>query len=751
MADSERVPRSRFTTVLSGRRDNERLGTFIGVFTPSILTILGVILYLRTGWMVGNVGLVPALAIVAIANAVTLVTAFSVSAVATNMRVGPGGAYYIISRSLGIEWGVAIGIPLFLAMTFSVTLYSFGLAESIAEVWPAAPQRPIAALTVLAVTVLAARGAGVALKLQLPILLGIGLSLIALLIGATSQSAEAIPLWSGIADPVPFWGVFAVFFPAVTGFMAGVSLSGDLKKPARSIPLGSVAAVLTGFVVYLVIPVALALAASSDQLASNNLIWFDIAGPLAFLIFWGIWGAIFSSAVGSVLGAPRTLEAMVDDHILPKALGRSFGPIRGPGIPLLFTAALALVGVALGDLQAIAPLLTMFFLTTYGTVNLVAGIEKLSGDPSYRPTLRVPWWLSLAGAAGCFFVMFLINPLALLIAVALESAVYMYIRRRQMKAPWGDLRRGALLSLIRSSVIQLRRLPDNPRNWRPNIMVFAGEAGKRPDLVRFAEWLGQDRGILTVSELRVGKLEDYAARLAEETAHLNDWLEEIGVTAFGEIDVVEDFEDGAVTAAQANGIAGIESNTVVFGWSDKPERQASVLRVVERLALLQKSVVICRIVPRDWNPGHRTIHVWWGGLQHNGDMLVLFAHLISLNPVWRDAEIVIFNIATSDMTAGPNRRLLERITSASRIPARTEVIVKPPDRTVQEVIWEHSAEADVVLLGLRESDDDEVEAYAARVATLLEGLPSVLLVRNAGAFRGQLLGDLSDEPVDTLE
>ncbi len=751
MADNGPVPRSRFSAVLTGRRDNERLGTFIGVFTPSILTILGVILYLRTGWMVGNVGLVPALAIVAIANAVTLITAFSVSAVATNMRVGPGGAYYIISRSLGIEWGVAIGIPLFLAMTFSVTLYSFGLAESIAEVWPAAPQRPIAALTVLAVTVLAARGAGVALKLQLPILIGIGLSLVALLVGASSQSADSIPLWSGIADPVPFWGVFAVFFPAVTGFMAGVSLSGDLKNPARAIPFGSVTAVLTGFVVYLVIPIALALAATSEELASNNLIWFDIAGPLAFLVFWGIWGAIFSSAVGSVLGAPRTLEAMVDDRILPKGLGRSFRPIRGPGIPLLFTAALALVGVALGDLQAIAPLLTMFFLTTYGTVNLVAGVEKLSGDPSYRPTLSVPWWLSLAGAAGCFFVMFLINPLALLIAVALESAVYVYIRRRQMKAPWGDLRRGALLSLIRSSVIQLRRLPDNPRNWRPNIMVFAGEAGKRPDLVRFAAWLGQDRGILTVSELRVGRLEDHAATLAEDARRLNTWLEEIGVTAFGEIDVVDDFENGAVTAAQANGIAGIESNTVVFGWSEKPDRQASVLRVVERLALLEKSAVICRIVPRDWNPGRRTIHVWWGGLQHNGDMLVLFAHLISLNPVWRDAEIVIFNIATTDMTAAPNRRLLERITARSRIPARTEVIVKPANRTVQEVIWEHSAAADVVLLGLRESDDDEVDAYAARVAALLEGLPSVLLVRNAGIFRGELLGDLSDETIASVE
>ena len=424
MTDSSAVWNSVRLSLSGGRGNQRKLGAFLGVFTPSILTILGVILYLRTGWMVGNVGLLQALLIVVIAHAVTLASALSISAVATNMRVGKGGAYYIISRSLGIEVGAAIGIPLYLAMTFSVALNAFGLAESVGYIWPDAPQRPIAALTILAGALLAARGAGVALRLQLPILAAIAVSLVVLVVGASGSANDSITFLGGTPGGEGFWVVFAVFFPAVTGIMAGVSLSGDLEKPSRAIPVGTITAVLTGFVIYLVVPIILAASATSEELVSNNLIWFDIAGSLAPLILIGLWGAIFASAAGSILAAPRTLEAMVDDRVLPTGLRRRFRYIDGPGLPLLVSVALALVAVVLGDLDTIAPLLTMFFLTTYGTVNLVAGLEQLSGDPSYRPTLKVPWWVSIAAAIACFYVMFLINPLALVIAVTFEIGVY---------------------------------------------------------------------------------------------------------------------------------------------------------------------------------------------------------------------------------------------------------------------------------------------------------------------------------------
>lgn len=740
--------RSRLRRRRGGAGDPRRkvkLGTFLGVFTPSILTILGVILYLRSGWVVGNVGILGAVLIVVVANGVTFATALSLAAVATNMRVGAGGAYYIISRSLGMEIGAAIGIPLFLAQAFSVTLYAFGLAESLQLIWPEVPQRPVAVITVLAVALLATRGAGLALRLQLPIMVGIGLSLIVLTIGIIGGTGPAEPVTAEIPARLPFWEVFAVFFPAVTGIMAGVSLSGDLEHPERSIPWGTIIAVLVGFGVYIAVVVGLGLSADRDQLLTDNLIWFTVAGGLSFLIYPGIWGAIFSSAVGSVLGAPRTLQAMVDDRVLPKSIGRGLGGVEGPGVPLVISLAVALGAVALGDLDAVAPALTMFFLTTYGVVNLVAGIERLAGDPSYRPTWRVPWWVSIAGAFGCFWVMFLINPGALAVAVVVEVGVYLAMRRRAMVAPWGDLRRGALTSLVRSSVLQLRRLPRDPRNWRPNILLFAGHPGRRPGLVQYASWLVQDRGILTVTDLRIGDVSTMGSDLHQYREELNAELDGLGFQAFGEVDVVADFEQGAITIAQSNGIAGIETNTVMFGWSDKVERRASVLSIIETLSGLGISSVVCRPRPLLHPPGSRVIHVWWGGLQNNGDMLALFAHLLSLNADWRSAQITIKSVVTSEMMLQRNQRLLDEVIRNARIDATTSVILKPPDRSVQELICEQSSEADVVFMGLRHVPRGDEADYANRIDSLLDDLPSVLLIRSSGEFQGRLLGDQPED------
>lgn len=721
----------------------EKLGTFLGVFTPSILTILGVILFLRTGWVVGNVGLIGAVTIVIIANAVTFATALSVSTVATNMRVGAGGAYFIISRSLGVEIGAAIGIPLFLAQAFSVTLYAFGLAESLQLIWPDLPLRPTATITVLVVALLAARGADLALRLQLPIMAGILLALVALGVGVVRNMPETVDL-TGSPTGLGFWPVFAVFFPAVTGIMAGVSLSGDLERPERSIPRGSIAAVLVGFVVYLGTVIALGLAASPEELINDNLLWFTLAGGIGFLIFPGLWGAIFSSAVGSILGAPRTLEAMVDDRVLPRFIGKKLPRIDGPGMPLVVSIAVALGAVLLGDLNAVAPVLTMFFLTTYGMVNLVAGVERLTGDPSFRPSMKVPSWISLAGAFGCFWVMFLINPLALAVAVVVEVGVYLIMRRRAMAAPWGDLRRGALMALVRSTVLQLRRLPEDPRNWRPNILLFAGDARKRMALVQFAAWLVQDRGILTVSDLQVGSLEELGPSVQERTESLNRDLDEMGVVAFGEVDVVEDFTTGVIDVAQANGIAGIASNTVMFGWSDKTDRQAEVLRIIERLATIGMSAVICNARPFSTRK-RRNIIVWWGGLQNNGDMLALFAHLMSLNPEWRDAQITLKSIATSDMMMERNRVLLEKVIGAARIDARIDILQRSEDVPISRQIFQESQSGDVVLMGLRATARGDEESYARRLEELAEGLPTVLFIRSAGTFRGRLLGEQPDE------
>ncbi|RMG43755.1 MAG: Na-K-Cl cotransporter [Acidobacteria bacterium] len=734
-----------------GRRRGPRgdgLGAFLGVFTPSILTILGVILYLRLGWVVGNVGLPRALSIVVLADLITLATALSLCSVATNMRVGAGGAYYIISRSLGIEIGAAIGIPLFLAQTFSVTLYAYGFVESLRIAWPGVPLAPAAAVVVLAVGALASRSAEAALKLQLPIMAAIGLSLVVLAVSVIRHAGTSPVAWEGIPGGQDYWSVFAVFFPAVTGIMAGVSLSGDLADPRRAIPRGTLAASLVGFFVYLAVPIALAFAADSKRLARDTLIWFSLAGRGAFLIFPGLWGAIFSSAVGSILGAPRTLDAMVDDRVLPRWLGGSrrgqrSGRSSAPALAL--STGVALAAVALGGLDEVAPVLTMFFLTTYGMVNLVAGLEELGGDPSFRPLMRTPWYVSIAGAAACVWVMFLISRWACVAAIIVEAAVYLAMRRREMSASWGDLRRGALVGLVRAAVLKLKRLPEDPRNWRPHILLFAGDPARRAELVRYAAWLNQERGILTVAKLVVGPIETLAPELDGERARLDEEIENLGVMGFAEVDAVPDFEEGAIAVAQSNGIAGIHSNTVMFGWSEKPERRAATLRIVRRLAMLGKSSVIARLAGSPGGGRRQEIHVWWGGLQRNGDLLLMFAHLLSRNPEWRRARIGVMSIATNEMMAERNRSALGRMLRAVRIDAETKVILKPEGRPVIELIHEVSRGADVVLMGLREVEAGREREYAGRLEELASGLGTVLFVRNAGAFAGALLGSAGEE------
>lgn len=253
------------------------LGTFGGVFTPSILTILGVIMYLRFGWVVGNVGLIGTLLIVTLATAITFLTALSVAAIATDQRVRIGGAYYMISRSLGIEPGGAIGIPLYIALALSVALYTVGFAESVVGVFPSLDFKTVGMVTTVGVAVLAMISAKVAIRAQYFIMFGIAISLVSLIFGSPVEQSD-IEMW-GAADrnSEGFWVVFAVFFPAVTGIMAGVNMSGDLKNPSKSIPKGTFYAIGVGYVVYMVLPIILANRADALTLIEDPLIMRKIA------------------------------------------------------------------------------------------------------------------------------------------------------------------------------------------------------------------------------------------------------------------------------------------------------------------------------------------------------------------------------------------------------------------------------------------------------------------------------------------
>jgi len=718
------------------------LGWFLGVFTPTILTILGVIMYLRLGWVVSQAGLLGTIAIVLISNAITLATCLSMSTLATNMRVGVGGAYFLISRSFGLEVGGAIGIPLFLSQVLSLTMYAYGLAESLRFIWPGVPVQVAAALIVLLVTGFAAKSTELTLKAQLPVMVLIALSLIALLAGV-SWDSSSVPNF-GPWDEAGFWEVFAVFFPAVTGVLTGLSLSGDLSDASKSIPRGALIATAVGAAIYLVLPIALAFGVDASRL-SEPLVWTEVAVGGSVLVLGGLMGAIASSAFGAILSAPRTLQALAADHLVPGWFGEvdeeSGEPLRG----LYLSGAMAFTAVVLlPNLNAVAAIVTMFFLTTYGALNIVAALEGLIGDTSFRPSMRVHWGVSLLGAVGCTVAMFAINPLACLVAILIEALIFWTLSRRSLQSTWGDARSGLFLTGARFALMRLRESRVDPRNWRPHILVFTSDLHRSIPVVRWADAISQHRGIVTVVHLVVCELTDFDG--ADSLLRTdNSMLEAEGITAFCEVTCVPNLDQGAVTVAQANGMAGLHSNTVMLGYhqvDDGPEHLARLFRLCQSLWRLDK----CTIIHSPALPGHERapegrarIVVWWAGRQNNGDLMLLLAHLVTMTREYRGAAIELKTIVADGSSATEQRKDIASMLPSIRIDVAVDVIVRGVDEDVYDIIQRVSAGAALVFLGMRVPAKGEELTYAEQLEGLLQGLPETCMVHNAGPFRGRLV------------
>jgi amino acid transporter len=696
------------------------------VFTPSILTILGVIMYLRMGWVVGNVGLAGALIIVTLSTSITFLTALSVSAIATDQRVRIGGAYYMVSRSIGLETGGAVGIPLYLAQALSVALYTVGFAESVVAVFPVLDERVVGLVTTVLVAVLAFTSAEAAIRAQYLIMAAIAISLISLAFGRPIENTE-VEMWGlTAASSESFWRVFAVFFPAVTGIMAGVNLSGDLKDPGHSLPRGTLAAVGTGFVIYMALPIILASRADAATLVSDNLVMRRMA-------FWGdaillgVWGATLSSAVGSILGAPRVLQALARDGVLPRRLswfGRGSGPTDAPRVGTAVTLGVALAAVYLGNLNFIAPVLTMFFLTTYAAVNLAAGTEEFLGSPSYRPKFKVHWAFSLAGAVGCVAVMLLINAVATVVAVAFVVGIFLWLERREMRAAWGDVRRGIWLALTRAGLSRLSGSAD-PKNWRPHILVLSGAPTSRWHLIDLASSFIHNRGLITVSTVLVTNTVSQSRQSSLEST-IRDYLLKRGVDSLVRVVSAPDPYTGAERLVSAYGLGPLVPNTILLGASEEAAHRAEFCQLIEGFHEAQRNVVIVNHNrERDFGQ-RRRIDVWWGGLQRNGGLMAILAYLLRTSINWRQAEVTLKMVMPNLEAAESAGRNIEAIIERTRIGARTEVLVAGK-RPFAEILRESSGDSDLVFLGIKEPNGNLLDYYE-RVQGWLQGLPTTVLV-----------------------
>ncbi|MBA3895385.1 MAG: amino acid permease [Gemmatimonadales bacterium] len=702
-------------------------GTFAGVYTPSILTILGVIMYLRFGWVVGNVGLIGALIIVTLATSITFLTSLSISAIATDRRVRVGGAYYMISRALGLETGGAVGIPLYFAQALSIALYTIGFAESVVNVFPNLNMKVVGIVTTVVIAVLAITSARMAIRAQYVVMAAIVLSLISFVLGRPVEPTSLELTGAAPRLSEGFWTVFAVFFPAVTGIMAGVNMSGDLKDPARSIPVGTLAAVGTGYVVYMILPIFLGLRADAGTLIEDPLImrrmslWGDA-------ILLGVWGATLSSAMGSILGAPRVLQALARDGVLPRRLrflGKGSGADDAPRIGTAVTLGIALVAVALGDLNMIAPILSMFFLTTYMVLNVAAGLEEFLQSPSYRPSFRVHWALSLAGAFGCLAVMFLINAVATVVAAVVVIGVYVWLQRRQMRTTWGDVRRGIWMALMRAALFRLGETAADAKNWRPHILVLSGAPTRRWHLIELADALTHGRGMVTVSSVVPEDFGDSARQVALEGT-IREHLNKRGVQALVRLVSASDPFEGGKRLVETYGLGPLVPNTVILGDSEQPSHLASYCDMVASFHRACRNVVIMRDDPERGFGRRQRIDVWWGGLQANGGLMMLLAYLLRTGVDWSGAEVHVKLVAPNAQAAESAQANLESIIASLRIGAVARVIIAD-GRPFPLVLRQSSEDADLIFLGVAEPDEN-FAAYYTKLHAMVLGLPSCIFV-----------------------
>jgi amino acid transporter len=700
-------------------------------------------MYLRFGWVVGNLGLPLTIFVVLLASSITFITGLSASAIATNMNIGVGGEYFMISRSLGLELGGSIGIPLYFCRTLSITFYSYGLAEALLLFWPASwggiPEFMLEYIVIgiiLLITVLSGKSASLVLKMQIPIMILVGLSLLALVFGSLSgaplESPEIAPTYR--SAPEGFWYVFAVFFPAVTGFTAGIGMSGDLKDPRKSIPRGTLLAVLTGVAIYILVPVFLSITGktSPEELAHSGVdSWIKVAIFGTVLVYPAIWGAILSSAFGSVLGGPRVLQALAQDGLAPKLFTR-LSKSGQPTIATWASGAIAISAVWLGGLNTIAQFVSILFLTLYVMVNMSAVIEKLVKDPSFRPTVKVPWYISLIGALGAIAVMFLISPIACFVAVLLEVSLYIYLTKRTLEKRWGDARAGFWRNLIRYALIQIRIHGSKPRNWRPRILLFIKDTDSQMELIKLASWFSQLFGTATIVKLIIGDLTEIKVGIEEQRLLIKEKILKSNLTAFSEVIVVPEFESGAITVAQSIGIIGIKANCIMFGWSDKNETRLSQQRIIRAVSQANKSTILARIKwPRSLER-NKTIDLWWGGQQRNGDLMLLLAHLLCLNKEWENSSITIRSIVNSTVEQEKMTASILPLIPQARMSANVEVVVKNDSETMLDVIHQYSKNSTVVFLGLKITQPGEEEEYVNFLENLITPLHTTIFVNNPG-------------------
>ncbi len=690
------------------------LGTFAGVFTPSVLTILGIILFLRLGYVVGSAGLARGLIIIALANTISVLTSISLSAVATNLKVRGGGDYYLISRTLGLEFGGSIGLVLFLAQSVSIAFYCMGFAEAVATFFPHVHHltvQLIAAGSVVFLFIFAWQGADWATRFQFGVMALLVAALVSFFIGGIRNwnSALLAANWVAPENGVPFWILFAIFFPAVTGFTQGVSMSGDLANPGKSIPMGTFLAVGISIVVYFSVAVLFA-GALPNAILSSDYGAMKTVSAVGFFIDAGVIAATLSSAMASFMGAPRILQSLAADRIFSMLtpFAKVSAPSGNPRRGVLLSAGIAFVTIALGRLNLVASVVSMFFLISYGLLNYATFFEARTQSPSFRP--RFKWFsphLSLLGFVICSGAMLAIDPKSGAAAIALLFAVYQYLKRTAGPSRWADSARSHHLQQVRHHLLAAGEDPEHARDWRPQLLVFTNDSERRAPLLAFAAWIEGGRGFTEAVQIVEG--EGTAGRKAMESAHqaLAEAITRGEHAMFPLTVYASDYPQAMDILIQSSGMGPLRPNTVVVNWmgaSGKAIPGINAFNYVKNLSLIfrqGKNLVVFHMDQESWNRLQtepiegRRIDVWWQG-DATSRLMLLLAYLMTRNEPWNKTTLRVLTQGDGKQFKAEKENL-NKILEEVRIEAAAHIV----EGVDADTIVQQSADAAFVFLPMR--------------------------------------------------
>ncbi|MCF8298242.1 MAG: amino acid permease, partial [Saprospiraceae bacterium] len=727
----------------------KKFGAFAGVFTPSILTILGVIMYMRLGWVVGEAGLIATIGIILLAHVISISTGLSISSIATDKKIKTGGIYYMLSRSLGLPMGGSIGISLFIGTALSISLYIVGFCENflginaISTFLGMEPSinsiRIVGTIVIIALVIIAFISTSFALKTQFFILGAIALSLISIFVGFfTGGDTKPIEIaMSQSANEIPLIVIFAIFFPAVTGFTAGVAMSGDLKDPKKSIPVGTMSAIVIGLVIYLSLAIAFAVFVDRDLLINDKNFLMKIAW-FSPLVIAGIWGATLSSALGGILGGPRILQAISNDKIAPKFLGKGHGESNEPRNALILTFVIAEIGILIGKLDSIAEVVSMFYIAAYGFINLAYALESWASS-DFRPTFKISRWIGIVGFIACFGIMFQLNPLAMIGAFVIMWLIYFILRKRELQLDFGDVWQSVFSSIVRTSLHRMDKKEIEERNWRPNIILFSGGNETRSHLMNFGKNLVGKHGFLSNFDLIENKDEKIFFPKHKQAFSSDESEQYKGI--FTRRQTCNNIYDGIEAIAQTYGFSGIEPNTVFLGWGRRSEDSERFAQTIQTLSNLDLNILMMDYDKRYGFGQRKLIDIWWRGAGNNGNLALTLAKFLWLSDDWREAKVRLMivnpNNDEKDVILNDAIQALDNL----RIKADVKIINNQIERkTFYQIIRVESVNSDLIFIGVPEIEIGTEREFVKETNALCKDIGTVVLIKASTYFKDLKIG-----------